>query len=612
MVSLAEQAESMNTPDESLSISETLDRSVDAAMQITQQSSGTTPVVDISPQEDLLAPDTRTTSGPALAHERGNSPDTENETGAELLGDQASTKQAAGSASLTTEFTPPAANTIERPGELRDGQRRRRKTAAVTVVDWTTTGIIIGLVQGSGVTAELKNSAFQPWPAGFDPFADPEQTGFLLKEMLKNAPWAGKPAAISIPRQLVSLRLLQLPNVVAEDLPALITLQMEARQSAQENIQTWDFVVHPASKEATTRHVSVVSVPSAVCQSLRQSIAAAGWKATLLTAADLHVGPPEANGDDLRITIQANRSKLEVVAQHAGLPAASIATSAGPDPETVPAAALVLSLVHRVTESLPEAWRANPSRFPLHLCGSRAQALADLLRAEGQLVTTGPVDERGPRALALRDLLLSSRQRLNFFRPGSAPASLLKRYSLAIRLSLIGGALAAALAFVVIDRMQTLQKTLDAGEKRLQFLNEVAQRGEATLNQWTELEKWDQDTLNAAREFQAVLQIMPSHEQMLVTRLQLENMPASDERVLRLEGLAQSADDIRQLNTAVLAQPERYTLRPHGIEPAPIGSPMPISFRMESRILQNAPEASITPVRTTEELPMTAITETEQ
>lgn len=602
----------MNTPDESVAITGTQNRGVDAALEITQQSSGTLPVGNVSHQEDLVVPDTQSTPDQTLSQERCDSHDTENEHGADLPGEQVSTTQAAVTTSQTMELTTSAVNTVAPRDRLRDSLRGRRKTAAVTVVDWTTSGIIIGLVQGSGANAELKNSAFQPWPAGFDPFADPEQTGFLLKEMLKNFPWAGKPEAISIPRQLVSLRLLQLPNVVAEDLPALITLQMEARQSAQENMQTWDFVTHPASKDATQRHVSVVSVPSAVCQSLRQSIAAAGWKATLLTAADLHIGQPEANSDNLRITIQANRSKLEVVALHAGLPAASIATSAGPNPETVPAPALVLSLVHRVTESLPEAWRANSSRFPLHLCGSRAQALADLLRAEGQTVTLGPVDERGPRTIALRELLLSPHQRLNFFRPGSAPASLLKRYSLAIRLSLIGGALAAALAFVVIDRMQTLQKTLDAGEKRLQFLNEVAQRGEATLNQWTELEKWDRDTLNAAREFQAVLQIMPSNEQMLVTRLQLENMPASDERVLRLEGLAQTADDIRQLNTAVLAQPERYTLRPHGIEPAPIGSPMPISFRMESRILQNAPEDSVTPVRTTEELPMTAITETEQ
>lgn len=602
----------MNTPDESLLISRTQDRCVDADMEITQKSPEGPPVGDVSLQQNLLAPDALTTSGQILSQERGNSHNTEKEPCADRPGDQAFAKQSSSTTNATIEHMTSAANSVSPRVRLRNSLRSHRKTAAFTVVDWTTTGIIIGLVQGFGANAELKNSVFQPWPAGFDPLADPEQTGFLLKEMLKNAPWAGKPEAISIPRQLVSLRLLQLPNVVADDLPALITLQMEARQSAQENTQTWDFVVHPALKEATTRYVSVVSVPSAICQSLRQSIAAAGWKATLLTAADLHVGQPEAESDDLRITIQANRSKLEVVALHAGLPAASIATSAGPDPETVPAAALVLSLVHRVTESLPEAWRANSSRFPLHLCGSRAQALADLLRAEGQTVTRGPVDERGPRALALRELLLSPRQRLNFFRPGSAPASLLKRYSSAIRLSLIGGALAASLAFVVIDRMQTLQKTLDAGEKRLQFLNEVAQRGEATLNQWTELEKWDRDTLNAAREFQAVLQIMPSHEQMLLTRLQLENMPASDERVLRLEGLAQTADDIRQLNTAVLAQPERYTLRPHGIEPAPIGSPMPISFRMESRILQHAPEAGVTPVRPPEELPMTAITETEQ
>ncbi|MEI7698882.1 MAG: hypothetical protein WCK86_03735 [Planctomycetia bacterium] len=491
--------------------------------------------------------------------------------------------------------------------------RLRRNSAAtpVTVIDWTTTGIILCRVESHTSRAEVRNSAFEPWPPGFDPLADPEQTGLLLKEMLTCCPWAGRPVAVSVPRQMVSLRLMQLPNVSREDLPALISLQMEARQTSPENAQTWDFVAHTAATGEPHCFVSVVSIPTAVCRGIQAALEVAGWKTPILTAADLLISRAEKDSCDGMITVQANRSKLEVVAMHGGFPAASIATSAGNDQALPPSASLLLSLIERVTESLPEEWRAKKSRMPIMICGSRSASLSEILRSEGHTVIEGPADERSPRALAMVENLSVPQLRLNFLKPRSAPASFLKQHRPAVRLSLISSILAAGIAFVVYDRSSELQKTLEASEKRLKFLEEVVQRGETTRNRWAEVEKWNRDTLNAATELQAILQMIPSREQMILTRVQLENMPDSEERVLRLEGIAQTADEIRKLNEAVLSQPERFALRPHGIEPAPIGSPMPISFRFESQILQNAPQPAEQPIAPTEEIPVTSVTETE-
>ena len=489
--------------------------------------------------------------------------------------------------------------------------RRNQASAQATVIDWTTTGIIICSIDSRTSRAEVRNSAFEPWPPGFDPLADPEQTGLLLKEMLACCPWAGRPSAVSVPRQMVSLRLMQLPNVSSEDLPALISLQMEARQTSPENAQTWDFVAHPAASGELHCFVSVVSIPTAVCRGIQAALQAAGWKTPILTAADLLISQAEKESCDGLITVQANRSKLEVVAMHGGFPAASIATSAGKDPTLSPSTPLLLSLIERVTESLPEEWRAQKSRMPIRICGSRSASLSEILRSEGHTVIEGPADERSPRALAMVANLSVPQLRLNFLKPRSAPASFLRQHRLAVRLSVISGVLAAGIAFVVYDRSSELQQTLAASEKRLKFLEEVVQRGETTRNRWAEVEKWNRETLNAATEFQAILRMIPSREQMILTRVQLENMPDSDERVLRLEGIAQTADEIRKLNEAVLLQPERYALRPHGIEPAPIGSPMPISFRLESQILQNAPAPSQQPATPAEEIPVTSVTETE-
>jgi hypothetical protein len=72
---------------------------------------------------------------------------------------------------------------------------------------------------------------------------------------------------------------------------------------------------------------------------------------------------------------------------------------------------------------------------------------------------------------------------------------------------------------------------------------------------------------------------------VLLTRVQLENIADTNESVLTMDGLAQSPTEISELNTAVLLQPQRYLLRPYGIEPAPPESSLKVKFRTECLLL---------------------------
>ncbi|MGV2339659.1 MAG UNVERIFIED_CONTAM: hypothetical protein LVR18_38565 [Planctomycetaceae bacterium] len=69
------------------------------------------------------------------------------------------------------------------------------------------------------------------------------------------------PDVISLPRQLVSLRLLSFPVVAAAELGELIALQLESRQAGPDAAQIWDFLPHPTDAADTQQHVSLLSAP---------------------------------------------------------------------------------------------------------------------------------------------------------------------------------------------------------------------------------------------------------------------------------------------------------------------------------------------------------------
>ena len=107
-------------------------------------------------------------------------------------------------------------------------------TATLTVADWTTSGIVFSRVQRTAGQNQLLQSHFEPWPADFDPFSDASETATLLKNLQQRFPWIGRPVAVSVPRQLTTLRLLQVPSAAAADLAGAVALQIETRQQSAE------------------------------------------------------------------------------------------------------------------------------------------------------------------------------------------------------------------------------------------------------------------------------------------------------------------------------------------------------------------------------------------
>ena len=75
--------------------------------------------------------------------------------------------------------------------------------------------------------------------------------------------------------------------------------------------------------------------------------------------------------------------------------------------------------------------------------------------------------------------------------------------------------------------------------------------------------------------------MLPDRNRLIVTRLQLENLVDAEDRVLRVDGLAQGSTDVLGMNAAILEKSDRYDLRPQSIEPAPEGNEFTSQFRIE-------------------------------
>ena len=477
------------------------------------------------------------------------------------------------------------------------------RNSSCTVLDWTSTGVIISRLHSSHGDWQTNESDWEPWPDQFDPFADSQLTANLLQSWIRARPWATHPEVISLPRQFVSLRLLSFPIVEPAELAQLIALQIEARQASPEAAQVWDFLPHTPAPNDGQIHVSLLSAPAAICNSIRKASAAAGWKTPLLTAADLFISHPTrpAAPNACQLTLQLNRSKLEVTVSRDNIPAASVASAAPNHLSPGLATPLQLqALIERITESLPDSWQTDLTSQPLLVSGSQSSLLAEQLQTAGFQITLGPANDRAPRALAMARLTKPGKPRFNLFSPHSTTSSLYSRKPTLVRSAILACLLLiAAVIWLYSERSQRQQQLnlLLAKTERLQ--SRLAEH-QLVPEQRSKLAAWQTSSPNPAHSLTQLLALVPNQQTVLLSRIQLENLTDSDEPVLSLEGFAQSPADVSQLNANILQYPQLYTLRPHGIEPAPADSQLKLQFRTECVLRQ---QSNTEPPDTTQSTP---------
>ncbi len=478
---------------------------------------------------------------------------------------------------------------------------RKFSSRPFVVVDWVSTGVVLTQVTAKSGDTTFGTSHFLSWPNEQNPLAHPEETGQWLKSVCRELGLTSDLAAVSVPRRELSFKLIDLPNVPDDELGPLVSLQVELRTQTSGQDVAWDALHHRVdSPEATTRQITLATLPASTRSAMETACRAAGWSTVVLTSGDLLVGNQRTSDRGVcEIHAIANRAKLELLICRDDRPVASYATGM-PQDGAVPragnsaAASIIQNMVTRLIAGLPESWQKDAAVAPLVCSGVHAEAVAQELRSLGLQTVSGCSDERLVRAKAVVRSLTKANdatlQRLDFLRPKDADGRAQKQRRRWVQIGVITAAV--CLFGVVAGSMwkSSLEAELAGLQTERDQLQKYVDRGQEVLTRWKYVSDWKQNSLSATDEIRQVASKIPSRERLFVTRLQLDNVVDSETRTLRLEGLAQSPDDVLGLNQAILNASEHYDLRPQGIEPAPQGSSLPSQFRIEASLKTPSPQ----------------------
>lgn len=481
---------------------------------------------------------------------------------------------------------------------------RRFPNRPFLFVDWMTTGAVLAEVKITDGRPTVVRSQFEHWPAELNLQTSPEEAGAWLKSVCEKAKYPANPVAISVPRRDLSLKLLELPNVSDDELGPLVALQVELRIQSTGQSVAWDFLAHPALPEDTHRFVMLATLPSSVLEAIQKAARAANWSNPVITSGDLlisNIAPADSASADnaaWQFHVQANRTKLELQLCYRSLPVSSYATAMPKNGLTScdgfqAAATILQSMSARLIAGIPDALqtKAESQAATTFIAGSFAPQITAALAKEAVVVRQTLADEITPRAIAVATSLVSDNvNRIDFLRPRSADGRIASRRRRGIQILTVCAAVVSIAAMGLWMWQRSLQKELAQLEAERQQLEQFLDRGKEVVDKWSYVSRWQNNTVQATEEIRSLAALIPSRERMIVTRLQLENVVDSEAAMLRMDGMAQSADDVLQMNSSILEHSAHYDLRPQGIEPSPVGSSLPSQFRIEAVLRDAGPE----------------------
>ncbi len=457
----------------------------------------------------------------------------------------------------------------------------RTVKATWTVCDWCATGVTLARVESGAGQATMVSSTFLEWPAGLDPMLQAEDCGAWLRLQCEQLGYSTKTVALLLPRHLIQVRLLRFPGVSDSELEKLVTLQTETRASSSAEQLAWDLLIHPDKGEGE-RFVTMLTISETHLQGILSAAKAASWSLQVVTCGDLclnHLSSANEAVDTTQFIVLANRSKLEVLASRNRQPIAS-ATLAIDEEDSNRSDRLAhhaLSMIRRLNAGLPQTWQASTIAH-CSVAGLASDSLADSLVSCQATVLNR--DERQPRILAVVEAACRQGLLLNPAFPQRERQRQIRRRSL-----LRTGICAVGLLGVVGLYVQSAMADSAAELVRLQTdrdqLAEYAKRGKTVVRTVADVSQWKSETRDCSLELAAILSVIESPNDIVLTRIQMEQQAEGMMPVVRLDGLVRSPDVLLKLHQALMQCDQVQALRPQGVEPAPEDAVLPTQFRLE-------------------------------
>ena len=139
-------------------------------------------------------------------------------------------------------------------------------------IEWDSDRLIAAIGSLSGSQIRFKNAVSIERQEG----ELPSELGTRLKAELASAGIAETDATIVLPRRLVTLHRVQLPNLPESELAGLVKMQAATRVSESIDAVCLDFVPLPQAADADSRDVLLVTLPEQQLQPIRAALKVAG------------------------------------------------------------------------------------------------------------------------------------------------------------------------------------------------------------------------------------------------------------------------------------------------------------------------------------------------
>lgn len=457
----------------------------------------------------------------------------------------------------------------------------RTSKATWTVCDWCATGVTLASVDAGTGPAIVRSSSFIEWPKGLDPMTQSEDCGAWLRLQCERLGYSTDSVALLLPRHLVQVRLLRFPRVSDAELEKLVALQTESRSGTSSEQPAWDLFLHPDHGEGE-RFVTMLTISDVHLRGILDAAKAARFTLQTVTCGDLcvnHLAPEDKMSTATQFTVLANRSKLEVLATRNRHPVAS-ATLAMEDEDRNSADRMAhhaLSMIRRLNASLPEPWQC----LEINHCfaaGLASEALGAGMA--GCRMTVLNRDERQPRILAVVEATSRHGAILNPAFPQRERQRQNRRRSL-VRTSVCAVGLMGVVGLYVQSAMADSAAELVRLQSDRDQLAEYADRGKTVVQTVTEVSQWKSETRDCSAELAAILSVIESPDDIMLTRVQMEQQAEGMMPVVRLNGLVRSPDVLLKLHQSLMKCEHVQALRPQGVEPAPQDAALPTQCRLE-------------------------------
>lgn len=428
------------------------------------------------------------------------------------------------------------------------------------------------------------------WPEDLDPAKEPQRAGEWLKRELQELGVSSRQCLVTLPREDVVVRHLELPNVPDAELPDLVRFQAATRSALPLDQLQLDYLPLPARENSIGRDVLMTTVSKQAIATIQETLQVAGLEFEALGVSPIaasevlvHLEHHEAQDPqqaDLVIARHGKRVEISVLRSGQLIFTHSSRLAVDGEQQQIQSILTELSRAQVALQkqapdvTIGRLWVLGAETEHQTLCAALQQKLGFAARLLDPLTVVEmhakSAEAPGNHALYAGPIgLLLAREDaravgVDFLHPRRPPVQQDRRK---LRIAIAAAGIVVLLGLGLFQRHQTIS-TLDEDLANLQdeasHQTELVKRGESQLKVAEALLEWQTDTVNWLSPMREVVAAMPGTDRAYLIDWHFTITPGRTAATIRGEGQARTRSDVDEFNDR-LSLDKSYAVRPHAI-----------------------------------------------